>query len=316
MTKIKAPKLLIALSLFASSTLAIQAQQPTKINLPDEASTPVAQSHSQLVADQAKKTMELLALDSAMMKTILDFEKDEIHPCDELYGGVWSNQSAHNYSMLTVPDEYEIDLSNFVMPAENRVTSRFGWRKRRMHNGTDIKVQVGDPIRAAFDGEVRIRAFQKRGYGYYLVIRHKNGLESVYAHLSKFNCQEGDKVKAGNIIGLGGNTGRSTGSHLHLEFRFMGQAINPEDFIDFANFCVKDDTYTFRKGKSGVTKSTSKAKEETYASNSAVKYHKVKDGDTLGAIAIRHKTTVNRICKLNNIKPTTTLRIGRSIRVS
>lgn len=136
-----------------------------------------------------------------------------------------------------MPDSCVIDCSTFVLPMDSmtRVTSKYGPRRRRMHKGIDLKVQIGDTIRAAFDGKVRIKNFERRGYGYYLVIRHPNGLETVYGHLSKFLVGVNDIVRAGDPIALGGNTGRSTGSHLHFETRFLGQAINPADIIDFEN---------------------------------------------------------------------------------
>lgn len=278
-------------------------------------STPVVSLESNLVADKENRAADLKVVDSMLMKIAIEHENDFLHPADDLYSGLWNNEHVNAYGQLTIPDEYTLDVSSFVIPAEGRVTSKYGWRKRRPHYGIDLKVQTGDPIKAAFDGEVRIRKYDRRGYGYYLVLRHSNGLETVYGHLSKFMVEEGEKVKAGDVIGLGGNTGRSTGSHLHFEFRFLGQTINPEEIVDFENQCVKEDLYVFKKGVSGMLKSSSSS-AVAQKSNGPVKYYKIKDGDTLGAIARRHKTTVNSLCRLNNIKATTTLRVGRSIRVS
>ena len=91
--------------------------------------------------------------------------------------------------------------------------------------------------------------YERRGYGKYVVIRHDNGLETVYGHLSKQLVEENQLVKAGEVIGLGGNTGRSTGSHLHFETRFLGIAINPIYMFDFPKQDIVADTYTFRKAK-------------------------------------------------------------------
>ena len=130
-----------------------------------------------------------------------------------------------------------------------KITSPFGPRWRRMHNGLDLKVNIGDTIVAAFDGKVRIVKYERRGYGKYVVIRHDNGLETIYGHLSKQLVEENQLVKAGEVIGLGGNTGRSTGSHLHFETRFLGIAINPIYMFDFPKQDIVADTYTFRKTK-------------------------------------------------------------------
>ena len=128
------------------------------------------------------------------------------------------------------------------MPCDGYVTSPYGYRRRfrRMHKGIDLKVQTGDTVYAAFNGKVRLTKYERRGYGYYVVIRHENELETVYGHLSKFLVEPDQYVKAGDPIALGGNTGRSFGSHLHFETRFMGYAINPSAIFDF---CKPDSAY-------------------------------------------------------------------------
>lgn len=209
---------------------------------------------------------------------------------------------------IAIPDTMDIDISGFCAPCYGRITSSYGWRKRRMHKGTDIKVYTGDTIRAAFSGRVRIRKYDRRGYGYYLVLRHNNGLETVYGHLSRFLVAQDDLVKAGEPIALGGNTGRSTGSHLHFETRFMGIAIDPAAMIDFSNFKPKSSVYKFR------SKHAKLAQEGLAAPSGGALYHRVKSGDTLGRIAKRYGTTVSRLCRLNNIRSTKTLRIGQRIR--
>ena len=193
-----------------------------------------------------------------------------------------------------------------------KITSPFGPRWRRMHNGLDLKVNIGDTIVAAFDGKVRIVKYERRGYGKYVVIRHDNGLETVYGHLSKQLVEENQLVKAGEVIGLGGNTGRSTGSHLHFETRFLGIAINPIYMFDFPKQDIVADTYTFRKAK-GVKRAGS---HDTQVADGTIRYHKVKSGDTLSRIAKLRGVSVSTLCKLNRIKPTTTLRIGQVLRCS
>lgn len=272
------------------------------------------QRHSALVAgteglfaDGIKIKRDLSIIEEIQAERIL--AEDEI-PAEELYGGLWDNNYVHRYEgkIKNVPDSFMIDLKGFCMPIkEGHVTSKFGFRRRRMHNGVDLKVQIGDTIYAAFDGKVRMISYERRGYGKYVVIRHTNGLETVYGHLSGYLVEEDDVVKAGQPIALGGNTGRSTGSHLHFEFRFLGQAINPADIVDFENYVCHRDEYLYTKKK-------------TYKSNNSytkgqVRYHRIRKGDTLGAIARRYGTTVSAIAKKNNMSPNKTLRVGTSIRI-
>jgi murein DD-endopeptidase MepM/ murein hydrolase activator NlpD len=172
-----------------------------------------------------------------------------MYPADELYQSQWDNRYVNPFRKhpVILPASYEIDCSSFVLPVKKAsISSRFGHRRRRMHNGIDLRVATGDTVRVAFDGKVRIRGFERRGYGHYVVIRHPNGLETLYAHLSQVFVNENDIVRAGAPIALGGRTGRATGSHLHFETRFMGQALNPEDLIDFENGVPHDDIYVYR----------------------------------------------------------------------
>ena len=204
-------------------------------------------------------------------------------------------------------------MTGFCMPTSNtKITSKFGPRRRRMHNGLDVKVYIGDTIRAAFDGKVRMVKYERRGYGKYVVIRHDNGLETVYGHLSKQLVKEDQYVEAGEVIGLGGNTGRSTGSHLHFETRFLGQAINPALLFDFEKQDVVADSYLFQKGKNRYRSGRTSA----IASNGDVQYYKVRRGDSLSRIAKRTGTSIDALCKLNKISRRTTLRIGQVLRCS
>lgn len=166
-------------------------------------------------------------------------------------GELGTNQSSRNN---LVPDSFVINLKNFKMPTTSRVvTSNYGRRWGRMHKGIDLKVYIGDTIRTAFDGKVTKVKYEPEGYGNYVVIKHKNGLETVYAHLSKQLVIVNQTVKAGTPIGLGGNTGRSTGSHLHFETRLFGIAINPALLFDFVHQDVIADTYVFRKKEHTLT---------------------------------------------------------------
>ena len=295
------------------------AENPVKPETPE---TPNHPTHklmdkrvSELMADRVgfKKDMALKELAEINEKAELEARENLMFPADELYGE-WTNEWVNPFrgKKVDMPDSCVIDCSTFVLPMDSmtRVTSKYGPRRRRMHKGIDLKVQIGDTIRAAFDGKVRIKNFERRGYGYYLVIRHPNGFETVYGNLSKL-VGVNDIVRAGDPIALGGNTGRSTGSHLHFETRFLGQAINPADIIDFENSIPHQDQYVFRNVKINGRKSNIYT-----SSNSQMVYHRVKSGDTLGKIARIYGTTVNELCRLNGLKSTSMLRIGQSIRCS
>ena len=264
-----------------------------------------------LIARQAPIDKKLKTVDSLALQKQIRAEQSK-YPALSLYPN-WNNQYVHAYGNAIIPETYTIDLTGFHMPTPStKITSPFGPRWRRMHNGLDLKVNIGDTIVAAFDGKVRIVKYERRGYGKYVVIRHDNGLETVYGHLSKQLVEENQLVKAGEVIGLGGNTGRSTGSHLHFETRFLGIAINPVYMFDFPKQDIVADTYTFRK-----TKSVKRAgSHDTQVADGTIRYHKVKSGDTLSRIAKLRGVSVSTLCKLNRIKPTTTLRIGQVLRCS
>ncbi|MFK7899786.1 MAG: peptidoglycan DD-metalloendopeptidase family protein [Cyclobacteriaceae bacterium] len=199
--------------------------------------------------------------------------------------------------------------SNPIKNADHHITSGFKYRRYRWHKGTDLKLQIGDSVYSTFDGVVRISAYNRGGYGHYVVVRHFNGLETIYGHLSKRMVCPGQPVKAGEVIGLGGNTGRSTGSHLHFETRFRGVALDPEFLFDFRKDKLKQQEIDllpkFFTYVNGVAH---------YAPNGKM-YHRIRSGDNLGFIARRYRTYVSTLCKLNGIRSTTILRVGRSLRV-
>lgn len=212
----------------------------------------------------------------------------------------WSNEYVHKFENCELPDTVVISMKGYVMPTDStRITDKYGYRPRRgrAHLGLDVKVRTGDTIRAAFDGKVRISRYERRGYGHYLVIRHPNGLETVYGHLSKKLVNENDIVHAGDPIGLGGNTGRSTGSHLHFETRILGNAVNPAYMFDFPNQTAATDYYVYTKNTREV-------------------YYKVRSGDTLSGIAIKNETSVANICKLNGISRNAIIKVGQTLRVN
>ncbi len=189
-------------------------------------------------------------------RTLTSSSSDLMNPAADIYSD-WKNSGVAN-AAGHVPANYTIDLTGFAMPTPSRkVTSNFGQRWGRLHAGLDIKVYIGDTIRSAFDGKVRITQYQASGYGYYVVIRHPNGLETVYGHLSKIIAKENQIVRAGEVIGLGGNTGRSTGSHLHFETRLCGTPINPALMFDFENQDVVSNSFVYHGG--AITRSSSVA---------------------------------------------------------
>lgn len=208
----------------------------------------------------------------------------------------------------------------FCFPFRGKLISPYGYRGRRFHAGMDIKLENGDTVRAAFSGKVRIARVMS-GYGKMVVIRHDNGLETVYAHLSKMLVDVNKLVNAGDVIGLGGRTGRASTTHLHFETRYLGEHFNPNRIIDFENFCLRQDTLVIDKdffGKKVTAPSGNIAqKQDNNGSGQKVtsKYHTIKNGDTLYAISLRYKTTVSKICKLNGISAKKKLKVGARLRV-
>jgi murein DD-endopeptidase MepM/ murein hydrolase activator NlpD len=191
----------------------------------------------------------------------------------------------------------------YIHPFCSCVTSDFGERRWVWHYGVDIKLKKGDSVVAAFDGVVRIIQYDRRGYGHVVVIRHSGGLETIYGHLSKKLVTPNQQVRAGEVIGLGGNTGRSTGSHLHFEVRYRGEPFDPNYMVDFESCRLRKDTLVLAA-----------ANFEYLIEQRKAKWHTVRSGNTLGHIAGRYHTSIYKLCELNHISRRTTLRIGRKIR--
>ena len=291
--------------------------------------TPVAAQD--LLAKQAPVDRKMKSVDSMLLQRIIE-QEERMNPSADLYQD-WNNVYAHRETAL--PDTFRIDLRGFCMPTSSRiVTSNFGARWGRQHKGLDIKVYVGDTIRAAFSGKIRIVNYEPKGYGKYVVIRHHNGLETIYGHMSKHLVVENQDVKAGEPIGLGGNTGRSTGSHLHFETRLCGVALNPALMFDFHNQDVTGDFYNFRRSRyaaesaqatrlrgAGVTRTDGDDDDSDMAVASSrssytptARYHKVKKGETLQSIARKCHTTVAALCKINRIGKTKRLMPGQILK--
>ncbi|TYA59157.1 peptidoglycan DD-metalloendopeptidase family protein [Formosa maritima] len=223
------------------------------------------------------------------------------------------------------PIHIQFKDSNYVSPISRNkvVTSRYGWRKGRAHKGIDIDLITGDSLYAMFDGVVRFADYSS-GHGRSVVIRHFNGLETVYAHLSRYGVKENDTVVAGSYLGKGGTSGNARGSHLHLEMTYQGIPVNPEYLLNFdnSNRVQANDIWitkawtrpelhnSYRQSKLEIFST----KEEAIASmNRPTKVYIVKKGDTLSRISTRNNTSITAICKSNHLKYNSTLRIGQKL---
>ena len=258
----------------------------------------------------------------------------EVAKDSTIFEKYWDTTTLFPYKevdMSEMPKSVVIDLvdslTSYHCPYQGSVHPRgkYGPRRRRQHQGVDLPLKTGDPVYATFCGRVRISQYNKGGYGNLVIIRHDNGLETYYGHLSERMVEPDQWVEAGQIIGLGGSTGRSTGPHLHFETRYYGQSFDPERLIDFKNGTLSRETFLLKKSFFSIYSNAGQDFEDEIANEeqdkkeaaekAAMKYYKIRSGDTLGGIARRYGTTVTNICRLNGIKSTTVLRIGRSLRV-
>ena len=249
---------------------------------------------------------ESVSLDSLINLTSLGIVDSTAIPAAKLYRYVWDNLLVNPYQWrgTDMPDTVLIDFSQYCHPNRNVVTSDFGYRRGgwQFHYGIDTRLKTGDSIYSSFGGMVRI-VLRGRAYGNYVVIRHFNGLETVYAHLSKTLVKVNQVVHAGELIGLGGNTGRSTGPHLHYEIRYLGQPISPRELIDF-------ETYTAKYRKLDIN-----AAHFAYIKDlEQVRFYTVRSGDTLSGISHKLGVSIDKLCQLNNIRRTAILRIGQRLR--
>ncbi|MFI3267091.1 MAG: M23 family metallopeptidase [Rikenellaceae bacterium] len=282
---------------------------------------------------------------------------DEYHSLDELFNEYTfedgdlldgSNSvhvsSAKDYDPLQGKDYIHFDLESlgkgFTYPLpEGKFISNYGIRSGRMHSGVDIKAPKNTDVLSAFDGVVRMAKYYS-AYGNIVVVRHYNGLETVYAHNTKNLVKVGDEVASGDVIAKVGRTGRATTEHIHFEVRVAGQYVNPNALIDVHNNTIqKGDLYIYKKGTkiyasntrpshiASLAENVGENVTETTGSKTAVKaeeeekiaaavYHTIVKGNTLGAIAKKYGTTVSKICQLNNgLTPKTTLKLKQKIRV-
>ena len=309
--------LLAATDLYALDSLAVQAIKPVECPI----------------------VVDTLSTESTALKVLLfnDGTWRYIQPIaperdSTVYSRYWDNDNISPYRSVkldSIPSSVAINLvdslKHYRFPYVGRITSRYGIRHRRPHNGIDMALKVGDTICSAFDGRVRFSKATDTGYGTLIIIRHDNGLETYHGHLSARLVEENDRVVAGQPIGLGGNSGRSTGPHLHFETRFYGQSFDPERIINFRAGELRRDYFLLKKSYFSIYSKYSQDFNAEAERNAAEKkenelsaekrYYKVRSGDYLGLIAKRNGTTVSAICRLNGISPNTTLQIGKVLRV-
>ena len=230
------------------------------------------------------------------------------------YYKLWENNKLNPYgfngehfsSSLEVLLYDDERLGSWHMPLDKTiVTSDFGLRRAVWHYGTDMRVKTGQPVYAVFDGVVRISGYDRWGFGRFILLRHKNGLETLYGHLSKNLVRLGQEVKSGEVIGRGGNSGRSTASHLHFEIRYSGNAINPNEIFDFENYTLISSKYTIDQASFAYLEEANK-----------IRYHVIRSGDTLSHLSYRYGVSINKMCQLNGISRNSILRIGQRVRIN
>lgn len=255
-----------------------------------------------------------------------ELESDSLQTSDEtLYKNVWSSTQIR-YPANTLPDKNDTIVITllekgdrpFVFPVKGKVISKYGFRGRRMHTGTDIRLNSGDSVLCAFDGRVRL-AKRFNGYGNLVLVRHNNGLETIYAHLKSIHVNINDSIKAGDLIGLGGRTGRATCDHLHFETRLFGEPFDSGKYIDFEKMALASDKIYYKNKQFEIDLAHFKRKPAgeflANAPGGATK-HVIKKGDTLSVIAQKYNTSVKKICAANNITAQKTLQIGTVLKIN
>ncbi len=280
--------------------------------------SPHSDAHKQLLANQAKSKDQIRLVEK---NTFIDLI-DDIEPEPDIYTEGWNSKAVNPFKESDVPDTQVIDVTGYVMPVPGKVTSNYGYRRRfgRMHKGIDLAIRNNDTIYAAFDGKCRLTAYERKGYGNYVILRHPNGLETVYGHLNKPLVKADQVVKAGDPIGLGG----STGPHLHFETRFMGYAINPSAIFDFANQTTHTDTYTFDKrtytkarnfAPAGKTLAKAESSNPYRAAANEKDSYTVRKGDTLSSIAKSYGLSSTTLRKINGMGAADVIKVGQVLKL-
>ncbi len=353
----KYPKLLFTALLAGALTAAALAAPPVR-----QGTTP---ENTPKIEELPRRPMDTIPTTDPETKVIIfsnntwEFYRPDMSRISQapVYMTHWDTTTVFAYRSVQLADLPEVidlrlvdDMDQFCIPLQGRIFSKYGPRSRtRNHNGVDVPLKVGEPILAAFDGKVRFSAYNKGGFGNLIILRHPNGLETWYAHLSKRNVTANEFVKAGQVIGYGGNTGRSGGPHLHFEVRYKDQTFDPEFLFDFENGQLRYKTFALERSYFNIHSRASEMLDEgegdydiaagallaaaddstlvraaqprpaaqaaTAQGNTGPVYHTVRSGDMLSKLAVRYGTTVDKICKLNNISREAILRLGQKLRV-
>lgn len=242
------------------------------------------------------------------------------HPANDLYESIWNNFNI-TYTAAKIPakkDTLMISMhipgeNKFVVPVKGKVISGYGTPRRPGHTGIDVKLNSGDSVRSILDGQVRL-AKRFSGYGYLVLVRHSNGLETIYSHLSKMNVVEKQWVKAGELVGLGGRTGRATTDHLHFEMRVFGETFDPGRLIDFENGKLLADTFYVNRSRMELTLADFGTKKESpLLASGDITHYFIRKGDTLSSIARKFGTSIKHLCTINSISPQKILKIGTKL---
>lgn len=275
----------------------------------------------QALPDTIKPKLQISEMDS-LLGTIEEIPEDSLKSLDEsLYKNIWSCTQI-KYPVNTLPNKNDTIVitllenfnTKFIQPVKGPVISKYGPRRGRMHTGTDIRLNSGDTVRSAFDGRVRL-ARRFSGYGNLVLVRHNNGLETIYGHLKAISVKVNDTIKAGDLIGLGGRTGRATCNHLHFETRLFGQPFDSNKYIDFEAGSLRSDKVYYANKRAEIDLHNFKKKplpsDGTELAAGGATKHVIRKGDNLSTIARRYQTSVKKICANNKITAQTTLKIGR-----
>jgi murein DD-endopeptidase MepM/ murein hydrolase activator NlpD len=243
------------------------------------------------------------------------------------YYVVWDSRNIDPYNLSPTEFKESINIKLFdpeqdqtwnLPLVKTKITSHFGPRWGRWHEGMDIDAETGDPVMTTFDGVVRIVGVDGRGYGNFVLVRHYNGLETLYGHLSKQKVEPGDMVKAGDTIGLAGNTGRSFGDHLHYENRYEGNAFSPAWIWDFPQESIVGQTFLLTPKVWDHLRGGAAYQGEFDSSKSKLKHtvmHRVQRGETIETIALQYSMTVEELAKINKIQIDSPLRPGLQLRI-
>lgn len=294
--------------------------------------------------DSLLKSPEDVEIESVLDSIYNSDSLNIVFPACNLYKNLWSNTNIKyppteftHKNDTVIFSLVSFGESAFYPPYKGRILSKFGPRHGRMHTGTDIKLNLGDSVRCAFDGKVRL-AKKFSGYGNLVLVRHNNGLETIYAHLKSISVKENDIIKAGDLIGLGGRTGRATTEHLHFETRIFGDPFDSNKYIDFDNFTLRSNNVYYcnkkifieldkvkiddkatpppvlaKKDSTNSQKNMATAEASSSSAYQGTVKHIIQAGDNLWTIAKKYNTTVRSICEINKITVNQILKIGTII---